>query len=91
MKWEETGGGNIVLEADGFRISYNDFTSNSEFWIPSFASDEGQPETAICVDGKYYILNGDFRKEYESLVPQGLDACMKFFEANIDKESSWSN
>lgn len=29
---------------------------------------------------KFYILNGDFRKEYEELIDKGFDECKKFFD-----------
>ena len=62
------------------------------------------PETAIVVprpapqgelqDDKhsnYYILNGDFRADYEVLAPLGLDACLSFFHANVEHKSAWSD
>ena len=80
------GGRNNCLYGEGFYISYNP----GNFDIAMFASDAGA-ETAICKEGKFYILNGDFRDEYEELIEKGFDACISFFLSNLDKVSSWSN
>lgn len=69
---------NVMLEMDGFWISYNPNTDTGA-------------ETALCKDGNYYILLGDFRKQYEQLVDKGFNACLKFFKENLDKKSSWSD
>ena len=45
----------------------------------------------ISPDRDYFILNGDFRKEYEELLPLGYIKCYQFFLNNQDKKSSWSN
>lgn len=52
-------------------------------------------ETALCVqhpDGReWLILNGDFRKDYEGLVDQGLAACRAFYNSQKDEHKSpWS-
>ena len=83
------GAKNLTLDGDGFYISYN---SGATLLLP----DSPNGETALCVpDSKkynpYYILNGDFRKEYEELIPKGLEACMEFFKSQSDKISSWSH
>lgn len=81
---------NRQLEMDGFYISFNDKLSNSplgHIWD----SDDGGAETALVKNHKYYILNGDFRKEYEQLVDEGFDACYQFFKDNSEHKSSWSD
>ena len=63
-----------------------------------FASDEGQSETAFFDNktNKFYILNGDFRLEYQTAIetaetPEAmLIACKKVYSDNIDKRSTWS-
>lgn len=90
MKWEYNGH-NHVLEGSDFRISYlnmGDAVLHSLGW----GVDEGHiGETALIKDGKYYILNGDHRKEYEVLVDQGFVACYNYFLSKPDEKSSWSN
>ena len=83
--------GNLVLEGKGYHISYLPKNGSIGILIPSFASDGNGDETALCVDGNYYILNGDFRKEYEKVINKGLSACMKVFEAHPNQISSWSD
>lgn len=79
---------NIQLEMDGFYISYNGDTGAD---IPIFAGDE-PAETALVKDGRYYILNGDWRYSYERLVDKGFDACYRFYLKQKGKHgSSWSN
>lgn len=85
-----------VIDGDGFFISYNPNTSNTfglTFVSALFAGDGDTPaETAIVKDGDFYILNGDFRERYRPLVPQGFDACLKFYKANMAEHgSSWSD
>lgn len=93
--WESSGGvsGNQVLGFDGFFISYMPPLGMSGFRL--MASNNHGAETALCVEDcnrtNYFILNGDFRKQYEEIGPQGLEACMKFYRDNIGQSSSWSN
>lgn len=83
------GSGNYVLSGDGFFISYNPAPGGRN---GLFISDDGGAETALCRDGAYHILNGDFRDEYEALIDEGFDACKRFYESQkADHNSSWSN
>lgn len=56
---------------------------------------DSRPETAIVTphaDLHYRILNGDYRKEYEGLISQGLAACIAFYESQKDEaQSVWSS
>lgn len=89
--WREGPGGNLMLDGEGFHISYQDF-KNSPFGPTSFGPDGDQPETALCKDGNYYILNGDYRSAYENLLSQGFEACLNFFQDNASAhKSSWSD
>lgn len=81
-------GPNYMLQGDGFYISYNPGEYGG---MPFFDADNSSDETAICKDGRYFILNGDFRREYEKVVDKGIDACMKIFKKNRALKSSWSN
>ncbi len=64
------------MEGDGFYISYN--------------PDPLGPETALVKDGKFLILDGDFRKEYEERV-ESFEECLKFFKDHQDRRSRWSD
>ena len=89
--FESTNGGNEVLEGDGFFISYH---PTPGVGISFFESDDGSDETALVKedsDIKYRILNGDYRKEYEELIPQGFEACLAFYEKMcVEHDSSWT-
>jgi len=78
-----------ILDYGDFYISYNPMDElNSMFSF--FGSDDGSPETALCKEGEFFILNGDARKEYEAF-GNDWDKCYEFYLANIDSSSSWSN
>jgi len=67
---------NTVLYCSGFHISFNPCPRDTK-WA----------ETALVLEteddmNEYYILNGDWRNEYEKLAPLGWDACFKFFKDN---------
>jgi len=63
-------------------ISYNS--------MPDFLSrPTNGPETALYFDEEYWILNGDFRDEYERAFPN-LEECKEVFKDNREHESSWS-
>ena len=96
MVWKNIGSlsGNQVLNGDGFYISYA--TGAGLAVIGLFGSDDDSDETALVVPndagGKdFFILNGDYRADYEKLTPEGLDACKAFYETHKDKVSSWSD
>ena len=91
IEWKQNSR-NMVLQGDGFYISYNpNVRSNFIGWIVDIIlrfflkinkASTGE-ETALIKEEignrKFYLLNGDFRKEYEKLVLEGFDACYKFF------------
>lgn len=88
--WEVTLMGNLLLDCGDFYISYRGNTAE----LGSFfaGDDDGLGETALCFDGKYKILNGDFRKDYEGLVDEGLNKCLEFYESKkTETASCWTN
>jgi len=70
---------NFILDIDGpnVYVSYNPCPFDTQV-----------PETALYVKGVWYILNGDFRKEYEKA--GDLEGCLKVFRDNIEHISTWS-
>jgi len=91
LNWKCVGGlsNNKTLNFDGFYISFA--TGSGLSTLSIFSSDSGSSETALCVEDKFFILNGDFREDYERLGPKGLKDCMDFFIANKEKSSTWSD
>lgn len=81
---------NYVLDLDGKNfISFQPL--QNPFGFAFFAADTAEGETAIVTEDDYRILNGDWRKEYEKLAEEGLEACIKFYEENkVIYGSSWS-
>ena len=82
-----TARGNMLANGDGFWISYR---ADTGFMGRVFSGDDGS-ETALCHNGKYYILNGDWRDQYAEVINQGFDACLAVFLKNAEHKSSWSN
>jgi hypothetical protein len=81
--------GNQVLDGDGFYIS---FVACTRSVIGMFDGDDGGAETALVKNGKFYILNGDWREQYEGAVNDGFDACFAIYTTHKDtNKSSWSN
>ena len=74
---------NVITEGDGFFVSFNDRDS------AIYGSD-----TTALVFGQmqaFYILNGDHRAAYSALIPQGFDACLDYFKANIAGANKFSD
>ncbi len=94
------GGGNSMLRPKDDKtwgISYQPRQQLSGvFGLSIFNCETSQGETAICVyephsNKGYYMLNGDWRDDYEKLIDKGLDACLEFYESKKDEfGSSWS-
>lgn len=87
-KWEYSLE-NMVLEGDNFYISYNE---NPGGGISVFQNSNGSDETALCKGDMFYILNGDFRAQYERLIAKGFDTCYDFYKKNKKKYGcEWSS
>ncbi len=101
MTWNKIKN-NYVLEGNGYYIAYNpqtgadrgpDFTSMANmlatFCEPGTNFKDGE-ETALRdkINNEWYILEGDFRKEYE--VCSTLEECMEVYNKNINRRSNWS-
>ena len=82
---------NQVMDGDDFFVSYNPDTTAAFGAISLFAGDGVGEETALCIDGKYFILNGDFRKEYEDAI-DNVDHCRAIYDKNkAEHDSSWTS
>lgn len=104
IQWEKVSY-NSILRGNGFYISYNPSTNVGV--LKTFndignllgIGERANVETALCVKNKkkitgteFFILNGDFRKEYEKLLPKGVKACKAFFNSKKKKHASgWSD
>lgn len=68
---------NSTVDGEGFYISHNDYDVS-----PSLYGDE---TTALVLGQmeKFYILNGDHREAYSSLIGSGCQACLNYFKANL--------
>lgn len=68
---------NDTFSGDGFYISYNDRD----------ASIYGSVTTALVIGQmeRFFILNGDHTAAYRKIINDGLEACMAYFEENIDQ------
>jgi hypothetical protein len=71
----------VYSTSDEFYISYNDY--DVAIW--------GSDTTALVYGQmeQFYVLDGDHREAYKNLVPQGFDACMEYFKANIHLKSKY--
>mgnify|MGYP003626343813 CR=1 FL=1 len=66
---------NTTMDGDNFYVSFNDYDHGIY----------GGDTTALVLGQMqhFYILNGDHRAAYAELIPQGIDACLSYFKANI--------
>lgn len=82
----------LILDNDDF-ISFNPMTA-APLGLDLLMSDNDAAETALNWNDKFYILNGDFRKEYEEAIEKyGKDAealAYAVFYQNTDEASTWS-
>lgn len=87
IKYKQTGMGNEILEHKTFFIS---FKKGGTALIPIWEADGKSDETALVKGSNYYILNGDFRKEYAKL--KSWKSAYAFFLKKAKKyKSSWSD
>ena len=93
---------NEVLDGEGFYISFlpeerpvdpiSEICSGIARAVTGEAEYvESLTETALVKDHIFYILNGDFRKEYEGIIDQGFDTCLALYNSQKEDHSSvWS-
>ena len=102
LKFEPTGRGNVLLQGDGFFVSFRGNTqqlSQPAFGMPlplvdalMQGDDKGKGETALHDGKQYLILNGDFRAEYLKAAKRGLAACVAVYESHrATHRSQWSD
>ena len=78
-------GTNEVMRGKGFYISYAVAGSGP-------TGDETALVKVTKGASKFYILNGDWRKEYKPIIKKGYKACKAFFDAHKDEYlNTWSD
>lgn len=93
-KWKATGRGNQVLSTNGLLVSYNPDTADGRSFLTKIMNFLGEnvcggEETALRMNGVWYILTGDFRKEYEKAFPDA-EKCLAVYKKNIKYRNNWS-
>lgn len=100
VKWKRVGTTNVVIEGEGFFVSYNPDTDSGHGVLTELGNLMGGDlkdgeETALCKANKdgtqeWHILEGDFRKEYEKAFPS-YGECKNVYMINKAKHrSNWS-
>lgn len=70
---------NTILKGDGFYVSYN-----------KSVRDYGCVTTALVINNKYLILEGDHRKKYSEIIDSN-EACIDYFKNNINLIAKYSD
>lgn len=81
------GNNEIMRLTDNCYVSFNPCPLKG---FKILESDTGGSETALVIDGNYYVLNGDFREEFRAMANIDVAKCVDVFENNRDSISSWS-
>lgn len=87
---------NLVSALGG--IGENKILQGKDFYVSYAPSTDCGEETALVKNIKsrnyFYILLGDYREEYEKVIPKGYTACKRLFNKLIKdgaEKSPWSN
>ena len=96
MKWEKMPLGNSIMRKDGWKISFNPDTGlSARLSAVGFLNDLRvgkritKIETALIIGDEYYILNSDWRSNYETL--STVEEAMSFYRSKEkDFGSDWS-
>lgn len=72
------GRSNFALPKGGFYLSFNPDNNETAIVVP---------DDSAIFDRAFYILDGDFRKDLESLT---LQECLAFYDSHPEDHSSWS-
>lgn len=91
VDFKNNGSNQVLNIEDGVYISFNPAPCQNMGFLKS---DEGSSETALYIDGEFYILNGDFRKQYKTAASSGdkVANCIGVYQ-NYKKKyrSTWSS
>ena len=96
-QFKSYGNDNLVMYIDEEKNAYISYNANpgkiGALPVSFFAGDNGSDETALVMDDKFYILNGDFRSEYsEAAKKSGVAGCVQVFIDNEEEcGSSWTS
>lgn len=80
-KWKKTITGNEVLSREDFYISFR----------PAGNGFRKAKTALVKKSDDYFILNGDFRREYEEIFDKGFDECYKFYLSQAKYKSCFSS
>lgn len=97
-KWKLTPHGNEIKKVGKAHLSYRAEMPDTPIdelivWFAPLVgqtvkSRVGKNETALNVNNTWYILNGDFRKDYDKC--KTVSDCLKVYKKNIKHRSDFS-
>lgn len=92
-RWYEVGP-TQRLDGENFHISYiphTDQLTPHEITNVLLAGEQ-ERETSLCREAAHFILQGDWRTQYEDRIDEGYDACYQFYQARkVTNISKWSD
>lgn len=71
---------------ENYYVSYNPM---NDPWMNAIGFTNGTPETALCIDGEYYILEGDWREQYDAC--KTLEEALQLYRDNREHSNFWSS
>jgi hypothetical protein len=82
----------VLRLSETAHLSYNPLRQGM-FKLGLFAGDNFSDETALVLDNKFYVLNGDFREEYiNAFKTEGIEGCCKLYAERAEKfGSTWTS
>lgn len=83
---------NYLLDLTEDGKNYISFHPHPHGALPIFVSDNNSSETAVRLNDKWMILNGDFKEKYEKAFDKdGLAGVLKIYKDNKEQYgSTWS-
>lgn len=79
-EWQKSAANNnLILHGSGFYISFNAQPANVE------SQETALIDTRARMSRPMYILPGDHRDAYETLVEKGFDDCFNYYQSQLTK------
>lgn len=90
-RFVEKGPGHFVLRGDKFYISYIDKCKKTFEEVAKNLPDRSETALVLMLEGRDvpFILEGDFRDEYEARVDLGFYACFFFYKDHCYQKELW--